>query len=88
MEKRRVIKNGASVKLTPREYDLLSVFACHAGRIVTHAQILTVVWGPAHKEDIQYLHVVIAPLRSKIENDPNAPTIIKTESGIDYRFGE
>lgn len=88
LEKRRVTKSGASVKLTPREYDVLSVLARHAGCVVTHGQILTAVWGPAHKEDTQYLRVFIGQLRSKIEDDPNAPTVIKTESGIGYRFGE
>ena len=88
MEKRRVVKDGAPVKLTPREYDLLSVLARHAGRVVTHGQILTSVWGPAHKDDTQYLRVFIGQLRAKIESDPSSPKIILTESGIGYRFGE
>jgi two-component system, OmpR family, KDP operon response regulator KdpE len=88
LEKRRVTKNGASVKLTPREYDVLSVLARHAGRVVTHGRLLTTVWGPAHKDDTQYLRVFIGQLRAKIENDPAAPRIIKTESGVGYRFGE
>ncbi len=88
MEKRRVTKDGAPVKLTPREYDVLSVLARHAGRVVTHGQILTSVWGPAHKDDTQYLRVFIGQLRAKIESDPSSPRIILTESGIGYRFGE
>jgi two-component system KDP operon response regulator KdpE len=88
MAKRRVTKNGAPVRLTPREYDVLIVLARHAGRVVTHGRILTTVWGPAHKDDTQYLRVFIGQLRAKIENDPAAPTIIKTESGVGYRFGE
>ena len=88
MEKRRVAKDGAQVKLTPREYDVLSVLARHAGRVVTHGQILTSVWGPAHKDDTQYLRVFIGQLRAKIESDPSSPKIILTESGIGYRFGE
>ena len=88
MEKRRVTKDGAPVKLTPREYDVLSVLARHAGRVVTHGQILTSVWGPAHKDDTQYLRVFIGQLRAKIERDPSSPKIILTESGIGYRFGE
>ena len=88
MEKRRVTKDGAPVKLTPREYDVLSVLARHAGRVVTHGQILTSVWGPAHKDDTQYLRVFIGQLRAKIESDPSSPKIILTESGIGYRFGE
>jgi two-component system KDP operon response regulator KdpE len=88
MEKRRVTKEGAPIKLTPREYDVLSVLARHAGRVVTHGQILTSVWGPAHKDDTQYLRVFIGQLRAKIESDPSTPKIILTESGIGYRFGE
>jgi len=88
LEKRLVVKDGAPVKLTPREYDVLTVLARHAGRVVTHGQILTSVWGPAHKEDTQYLRVFIGQLRAKIESDPAAPKIILTESGIGYRFGQ
>jgi two-component system, OmpR family, KDP operon response regulator KdpE len=88
MDKRRVTKNGASVKLTPKEYDLLCILARHAGRVVTHGQILTSIWGPAHKDDTQYLRVFIGQLRAKIETDPAAPAIIRTEAGIGYRFSE
>jgi two-component system, OmpR family, KDP operon response regulator KdpE len=88
MDKRRVTKNGAPLKLTPKEYDLLCVLARHAGRVVTHGQILTSVWGPAHKDDTQYLRVFIGQLRAKIEDDPATPTIIRTEAGIGYRFSE
>jgi two-component system, OmpR family, KDP operon response regulator KdpE len=88
MEKRRVLKDGAPLKLTPREYDVLTVLARHAGRVVTHGQILTAVWGPAHKDDTQYLRVFIGQLRAKIETDPSAPKIIRTESGIGYRFSD
>jgi two-component system, OmpR family, KDP operon response regulator KdpE len=88
MDKRRVTKNGAPVKLTPKEYDLLCILARHAGRVVTHGQILTSIWGPAHKDDTQYLRVFIGQLRAKIESDPTAPTIIRTEAGIGYRFSE
>jgi two-component system KDP operon response regulator KdpE len=88
MDKRRVAKNGLPVKLTPKEYDLLCILARHAGRVVTHSQILTSVWGPAHKDDTQYLRVFIGQLRAKIESDPSAPTIIRTEAGIGYRFKE
>jgi two-component system KDP operon response regulator KdpE len=88
MDKRRVVKDGVLVKLTPKEYDLLCILAQHAGRPVTHGQILTSVWGPAHKDDTQYLRVFIGQLRAKIESDPTAPTIIRTEAGIGYRFSE
>jgi two-component system KDP operon response regulator KdpE len=88
MDKRRVAKSGAPVKLTPKEYDLLCILARHAGRVVTHGQILASVWGPAHKDDTQYLRVFIGQLRAKIESDPSAPSIIRTEAGIGYRFKE
>jgi two-component system KDP operon response regulator KdpE len=88
MERRRVTKNGAPLKLTPKEYDLLCELARHAGRVLTHRQILASVWGPAHKDDTQYLRVFIGQLRAKIEDDPAAPTIIRTEAGIGYRFNE
>ncbi len=88
MDKRLVTRDGASVKLTPREYDLLCVLARNAGRVMTHSQILTAVWGPAHKDDTQYLRVFVGQLRAKIEKDSSSPTILRTESGIGYRFLE
>ncbi|MGA2043105.1 MAG: response regulator transcription factor [Roseiarcus sp.] len=88
MDKRRVTRDGAPVRLTPKEYDLLCALARHAGRVVTHRQILAEVWGPAHKDDTQYLRVFVGQLRAKIERDPSAPAIIRTEAGIGYRFSE
>ena len=58
----------------------------HAGRVVTHRQLLTSVWGPAHGDDLQYLRVFIGQLRAKIERDPTNPKIIQTEAGIGYRL--
>jgi two-component system KDP operon response regulator KdpE len=81
-----VTKNGEPVKLTPKEYDLLTTLARYAGRLLTHRQILTAVWGPAHQEDTQYLRVFIGQLRAKIEDDAAAPKIIVTEPGVGYRF--
>jgi two-component system, OmpR family, KDP operon response regulator KdpE len=81
-----ITKNGEPVRLTPKEYDVLSILARHAGRLMTHRQILTAVWGPAHQEDTQYLRVFIGQLRGKIENDPSAPKIIVTEPSVGYRF--
>ncbi len=88
MDKRLVARDGVALKLTPKEYDLLCALARNAGRVVTHSQILTAVWGPAHKDDTQYLRVFVAQLRNKIERDSATPTIIRTESGIGYRFSE
>jgi two-component system, OmpR family, KDP operon response regulator KdpE len=88
VEKRLVTRDRTPIKLTPREYDLLCALAVNAGRVMTHGQILTAVWGPAHKDDTQYLRVFVGQLRAKIERDPSAPAIIRTESGIGYRFME
>ena len=88
MDRRLVRREGVVLKLTPREYDLLCALALNAGRVMTHGQILTAVWGPAHKDDTQYLRVFVGQLRAKIERDPSTPTIIRTESGIGYRFQE
>jgi two-component system KDP operon response regulator KdpE len=84
----RVTRLNIGLKLTPKEFELLSFLARHAGRVVTHKQILTAVWGPAHTEDTQYLRVYIGQLRQKIEEHPNDPRVILTEPGIGYRIGE
>jgi two-component system KDP operon response regulator KdpE len=83
---RSVTKTGAPVRLTPKEYDLLATLARHPGKLLTHRQILTAVWGPAHGEDTQYLRVFVGQLRAKIEDDPAAPRIIVTDPGVGYRF--
>jgi two-component system, OmpR family, KDP operon response regulator KdpE len=84
----RVLRAGAELKLTPKEFELLSFLARHAGKVVTHRQILTAVWGPAHAQDTQYLRVYIGQLRAKIEQDASDPRIILTEPGIGYRVAE
>jgi two-component system KDP operon response regulator KdpE len=86
--KRLVTRDGAPVKLTPKEYDLLAHMARHAGLVLTHRQLLLAVWGPAHVEDIQYLRVFVGQLRAKVERDPTVPALIRTEPGVGYRFGE
>jgi two-component system, OmpR family, KDP operon response regulator KdpE len=84
----RATRAGAEIKLTPIEFELLSFLARHAGRVVTHKQILTAVWGPAHTEDTQYLRVYVGQLRQKIEEHADDPRIILTEPGIGYRVAE
>ena len=84
----RVTRAGAEIKLTPKEFELLSFLARHAGRVLTHKQILTAVWGPAHVEDTQYLRVYVGQLRQKIEDRPDDPQIVLTEPGIGYRVAE
>ncbi len=83
----RVTRAGTEVHLTPKEFELLSFLARHAGRVVTHRQILAGVWGPAHVADTQYLRVYIGQLRQKIETSPENPALIVTEPGIGYRLG-
>ncbi len=87
-DKRLVTRDGAPIKLTPKEYDLLAILFRNAGRVVTHRQILTSVWGRAHSEDTQYLRVFIGQLRAKIERDPTRPRIVTTEPGVGYRAAE
>jgi two-component system, OmpR family, KDP operon response regulator KdpE len=87
-DRRLVTRDGAPIKLTPKEYDLLAILFRNAGRVVTHRQILASVWGPAHHEDTQYLRVFIGQLRAKIERDPTAPVVVKTEPGVGYRAAE
>jgi two-component system, OmpR family, KDP operon response regulator KdpE len=81
-----ISRNGQSVRLTPKEFEVLSMLARNPGRVVTHRQILDAVWGPAHVEDTQYLRVFVGRLRQKIEDDPTEPKIIQTEPGIGYRM--
>ena len=84
--RRLVSRDGAPIKLTPKEFDLLAILVRHAGRVVTHRQILTQVWGAAHAEDTQYLRVFVGQLRAKIESSAAAPRLIQTEAGVGYRL--
>jgi two-component system KDP operon response regulator KdpE len=87
LAKRLVTRGAEPLHLTPKEYDLLAHMARHAGLVMTHRQLLNAVWGPAHVEDVHYLRVFVGQLRAKVEREPAAPTLIKTEPGIGYRFG-
>jgi two-component system KDP operon response regulator KdpE len=84
----RVARRGDEIRLTPKEFELLSFLARHAGRVITHRQILAAVWGAAHTEDTQYLRVYVGQLRQKIETQPDDPRIILTEPGIGYRIAD
>lgn len=86
--RRLVSRDGEPVHLTPKEYDLLTHMARHAGLVLTHRQLLGTVWGPAHVEDVHYLRVFIGQLRTKIELDPSRAQLIRTEPGVGYRFAE
>ncbi len=83
---RVVKKDNIPIKLTATEYSLLSLLAKNEGKVLTHHYLLNHIWGPSHQNESQYLRVFIAQLRKKIENDPNRPFHIITESGIGYRF--
>lgn len=83
---RTVRKNGELIKLTATEYALLALFVRNEGKVLTHQYLLRDVWGPGYINQSQYLRVFVAQLRKKIENDPNRPKLILTESGIGYRF--
>jgi two-component system, OmpR family, KDP operon response regulator KdpE len=81
-----VTRNGVPVRLTAREFDLLRFLLRHAGRVVTHRQILQAVWGSANVEDTQYLRVFIGRLRKKIEADPSDPRLLTTQIRTGYSF--
>lgn len=83
-----VTRDGSPIKLTPKEFELLAILTRNAGRVVTHRQILTSVWGPAHTHDVQYLRVFIGQLRQKLARGPDDAELIQTEPGIGYRLVE
>ncbi len=87
-EAHTVTRNGEPVRLTPKEFDLLTHLVRNCGRVVTHRQLLTTVWGPAHATDTQYLRVFIGQLRQKLEADPNEPQLVLTEPGVGYRLAD
>lgn len=81
-----VTKATVEIHLTPTEYDLLSVFAVNAGKVLTHRQLLERVWGSYATENLQQLRVYINYLRRKLEDDPSRPRWLVTEPGIEYRL--
>ena len=83
---RTVKKKGELVKLTNTEYSLLALFAKNDGKVLTHQYLLRAIWGPGFISQPQYLRVFIAQIRKKIEDDPNRPEYLLTESGVGYRF--
>jgi two-component system, OmpR family, KDP operon response regulator KdpE len=82
----RVTADGRDVKLTPTEWHLLEVLARHPGRVIEHSRLLTEVWGPAYREQTNYLRVYMATLRRKLEPDAAHPRHLLTEAGRGYRF--
>jgi two-component system, OmpR family, KDP operon response regulator KdpE len=85
----RIVRlKGREVKLTATEYSLLRLFIQHAGKVLTHQQILREVWGPNYIEHTHYLRVYLAHLREKLEADPSQPRLFITEPGVGYRLLE
>ncbi len=83
---RLVFRKGAEVHLTPIEYKLLTTLARHAGKVVTHRQLLKEAWGPNAVEHAHYVRVYMTQLRHKLEEDPSRPRYLLTESGVGYRL--
>jgi len=83
---RLVKKKDQVLKLTTTEYNLLCLFARNEGRVLTHQFILKEIWGVGYQTETQYLRVFVGTLRKKIEDNPNNPKHIITESGVGYRF--
>ena len=88
LDRRLVTRAGEPVRLTPKEYDVCAFLARHVGKLVTHAELLTAVWGAAHVADTQYLRVVIGQIRQKLEANPARPELFLTEPGVGYRMAE
>ncbi|HRL12841.1 MAG TPA: response regulator [Aggregatilineales bacterium] len=86
LARRVVTVNETPVKLTPTEYALLRLMIQHAGRVLTHQQILREVWGPEYVQETHYLRVYFAQLRQKLEADPTRPALLVTEPGVGYRL--
>ncbi|MFO1486893.1 MAG: response regulator [Verrucomicrobiota bacterium] len=86
LAKRLVLKGGTEVKLTPIEYSLLRLLITHAGKVLTHRQLLTEVWGEKAVGQSHYLRVHIAHLREKLEANSAAPELILTEPAVGYRL--
>jgi two-component system KDP operon response regulator KdpE len=84
--RRRVIRAGQEIKLSPKEFELLRHLVANAGKVLTHRHLLREVWGPAQADEVQYLRVFIRGLRQKLEADPTRPTHILTELGVGYRL--
>jgi two-component system, OmpR family, KDP operon response regulator KdpE len=85
-ERRLVKKSGAIVHLTPKEFDLLYCLMSRAGKPLTHARLLTSVWGTEYGNELEYLRTFVRQLRKKLEDDPARPKYLLTESYIGYRF--
>ena len=87
-ERFRVLRDGNEVRLTPKEFELLTYLAQHPGRVLTHRAILRAIWGPNAVDQPEHLRVLIGALRKKIEANPSSPKYILTEPWVGYRFAD
>jgi len=87
-DRRRVIRKGEEIRLTPKEFELLTLLASRPGQVLTHRAILKKIWGPNAVEQPEHLRVLMAQLRKKIEIDPAQPRYLLTEPWVGYRFAE
>jgi two-component system KDP operon response regulator KdpE len=87
-ERFRVLRDGEEVRLTPKEFELLTFLAQHAGRVLTHRTILKAIWGPHAADQPEHLRVLVGSLRKKIETNPSTPKYILTEPWVGYRFAD
>ncbi|HEV3281216.1 MAG TPA: response regulator [Acidimicrobiales bacterium] len=83
---RRVIRDETQVHLTPKEWSLVEVLVRHPGRLVSRRQLLHDIWGPEYETELDYLRVLMARVRRKLEVDPSRPRHFRTETGMGYRF--
>ncbi len=84
--RRLVSKDGKSVHLTPKEFDLLHYLMLNAGKPIAHSRLLTAVWGPEYGGELEYLRTFVRQLRKKLEDDPSQPSYLMTEMWFGYRF--
>ena len=84
----RVLRDGEEVRLTPKEFELLTYLAQHPGRVLTHRALLKAIWGPHATDQPEHLRVLVGSLRKKIELDPSTPRYILTEPWVGYRFAD
>jgi two-component system KDP operon response regulator KdpE len=87
-ERFRVVRDGEEVRLTPKEFELLTFLAQHPGRVLTHRTILKAIWGPNAVDQPEHLRVLVGALRKKIEPNPSSPKYILTEPWVGYRFAD
>jgi two-component system KDP operon response regulator KdpE len=85
-DRRRVVRDGVEIRLTPKEFDLLSLLARNHDRVLTHRAILKAVWGPNAVDQPEHLWTLVAQLRKKIERDPANPKHLLSEPWVGYRF--